>query len=63
MRRAAQLGMHSAVAVGLIGVGEISTTNAVSSSLRRAVADLSRRFQSKNPDEDTASHRHIFFTG
>jgi hypothetical protein len=42
---------------------KISTANAVSSSLLRAVADTSRRFQSKKPDADTASHRHMFFTG
>jgi hypothetical protein len=30
---------------------------------RCAVADSGRRRQSKNPDADTDSHRHIFFTG
>jgi len=27
------------------------------------VNDAGRFFQSKNPDEDTDSHAHIFFTG
>jgi hypothetical protein len=35
---------------------KISTTNAVRSARRRAVADISRRFQEKNPDGDTVSH-------
>jgi len=32
---------------------KISTTDVVSFSLRSAVADISRRFQSKKPDADT----------
>src|SRR5262245_25216502 len=38
-------------------------TSAVSSARRAAVADCGRRFQSKNPDGDTSSQQHIFFTG
>jgi len=34
-----------------------------SHSRRRAVAESGRRRQSKNPDADTDSQVHIFFTG
>jgi len=34
-----------------------------SRSRRSAVNDAGRFFQSKNPDGDTASQAHIFFTG
>src|SRR3712207_4209687 len=37
--------------------------SSASRSRRWAVADAGRFFQSKNPDEDTSSQAHIFFTG